>query len=434
MMKINKLEIENVKRVRALTLEPAQDGLTVIGGKNGEGKTSVLDAIAWALGGDKYRPAHAQREGSVIPPVLRVELSNGVIVERKGKNSALTVTDPRGEKAGQSLLDAFVEKLALDLPRFMAQSSKEKADTLLKIIGVEEELRALRLQEQQIYNKRHAIGQIADQKAKFAKEQISYPNVPPEPVAASELILQQQDILIRNGQNQLKREKEKQIAIKRDQDIDKHRQLLNQMADLNEKIIQQEVLLKQNDKDWDIAKKDALDLRDESTAELENNIRGVEEINRKVRANLDKDKAQEDAREYTANYEVLSAEIDQTREAIMALLAGADLPLPELGVDDQGELTYKGFSWGDMSSSEQLRVATAIVRKLNPQCEFVLIDKLEQMDVDTMKEFGAWLEAEKLQAICTRVSTGAECSLIIEDGMAAITPDIKTQKWEEGKF
>ena len=62
MVKITKLEAENIKRVRAVTMEPAQNGLTVIGGRNGQGKTSVLDAIIWGLGGDKYRPSHAQRE------------------------------------------------------------------------------------------------------------------------------------------------------------------------------------------------------------------------------------------------------------------------------------------------------------------------------------------------------------------------------------
>ena len=71
-VKINKLEIENVKRVRALTLEPGQNGLTVIGGRNGQGKTSVLDAISWALGGDRHRPTQPQREGSVVPPSIRV--------------------------------------------------------------------------------------------------------------------------------------------------------------------------------------------------------------------------------------------------------------------------------------------------------------------------------------------------------------------------
>ena len=66
-------------------------------------------------------------------------------------------------------------------------------------------------------------------------------------------------------------------------------------------------------------------------------------------------------------------------------------------------MTYKGQKWDNMSGSEQLKVATAIVRKLNPNCGFVLIDKLEQMDVNTLKEFGQWIENEGLQAIATRV-------------------------------
>ena len=417
-MKINKLEIENVKRVRALSLEPAAQGLTVIGGKNGAGKTSVLDAIAWALGGDKYRPANAAREGSIIPPMLRVELSNGIIVERKGKNSALTVTDPRGEKAGQSLLDAFVEKLALDLPRFLSQNSKEKADTLLKIIGVEAQLTKLRTQEQRLYSQRHAIGQIADQKEKYAQEMQSYAGAPEELVSVSELIQRQQTILARNGENQQKR---RRLA-----------QYQNEVNHLAQQMQELAVKLEEAKKNRDIAATSAQDLHDESTAALEDSIQHVEEINRQVRANLDKERAIEDAQVQRSEYLKLSDEINKIRQAALDLLTGADLPLPELGVNDSGELTYKGFTWGDMSSAEQLRVATAIIRKLNPKCEFVLIDKLEQMDVDTMKEFGAWLEREGFQAICTRVSIGAECSLVIEDGMTADTDATKT--WKEGEF
>ncbi len=83
-IKINKLEIENVKRVKAVKMEPTANGLTVVGGRNNQGKTSVLDSIAWALGGDKYRPSEAQREGSVIPPHLHIVLNNGLVVERSG--------------------------------------------------------------------------------------------------------------------------------------------------------------------------------------------------------------------------------------------------------------------------------------------------------------------------------------------------------------
>ena len=143
-MKINKLEIENVKRVKAVAIEPAASGLTIIGGKNNQGKTSVLDAIAWALGGDKYRPSQAQRNDSVIPPNLHIVMNNGLIVERKGKNSALKVTDPEGKKGGQQLLNEFVEQLALDLPKFMEAPDKEKAQTLLQIIASDLSLRGLK--------------------------------------------------------------------------------------------------------------------------------------------------------------------------------------------------------------------------------------------------------------------------------------------------
>lgn len=104
---------------------------------------------------------------------------------------------------------------------------------------------------------------------------------------------------------------------------------------------------------------------------------------------------------------------------------------------ENGELTYNGAKWDCMSGSEQLRVAAAIVRKLNPECGFVLMDKLEQMDIETLNEFGQWLEAEGLQAIATRVSTGGECSIIIEDGyVKGELPEAPAENktWKAGTF
>lgn len=424
-IKINKLEIENVKRVKAVRIEPTANGLTVIGGNNRQGKTSVLDAIAWALGGEKYRPSEPQRDGSVLPPTLHIVMSNGLVVERKGKNSDLKVIDPDGRKGGQQLLNEFVEQLALDLPKFMQSSSKEKAQTLLQIIGVGAQLAELERQEQELYNRRHAIGQIADQKKKFAKEQPYYPDAPKEPVSASELIKQQQDILARNGENGRKRQN---LSF-----------LEGQAADIQRKI--DELLDKQKGilADLEIARKSALDLHDESTEELENNIRDIEDVNRKVRANLDKDKAEQDAQEHENQYNVLTGEINDVRQNKMDLLKGVELPLPGLSVED-GELTYNGYQWDNISGSDQLKVSTAIVRKLNPKCGFVLLDKLEQMDLNTLQEFGSWLEAEGLQAIATRVSTGDECSIIIQDGEAvgvgaSGTPVTQQpQNWKAGEF
>ena len=418
MVKINSLEIENVKRVKAVKLEPAENGITIIGGNNGQGKTSILDAIAWALGGDRFKPTEPKREGSVVPPYLHITLSNGLVVERKGENGTLKVIDPDGNKGGQQLLNEFVEALALNLPKFMQASSKEKADTLLKIIGVGDKLYELETEEDKLYNNRRAIGQIADQKDKFAKEMPIYSGVPAEPITALELIKQQQEILARNGENQRKREQAERY----------NRELAQAQINFDNA----KKALEQAEQNAIIARKSAENLIDESTAELERNIGEIEQLNAKIRANLEKEKAEIEAEEYRKQYDDLTERIEGLRQAKRDLLNGADLPLEGLSVD-KGELTYNGYHWDNMSASEQLKISTAIIRKLNPQCGFVLMDKLEQMDTATLAEFGRWLESEGLQVIATRVSTGDECSIIIEDG--CVTPSANNAtKWKAGTF
>lgn len=416
-VKISEFQIENVKRIKAVDYEPSQSGLTVIGGRNNQGKTSVLDSIAWALGGDKFKPSKAQRDGSVIPPYLKVTLSNGIVVERKGKNSSLKVIDPSGNKAGQQLLNDFVESFALNLPKFMESNSAEKAKTLLQIIGVGDALTELEREETSKYNQRHSVGLVADQKKKYAQEMIHYDDVPDEIISASELIKQQQQILLENAENKKKRDRLSSL-IKRKNELESE---LAQVAS-----------------DLDIAQTDAKDLEARSTAELEKSIENIDMLNAKIRSNLDKEKAEEDARNFQRQYDELTGEIEDLREAKKKLLDNADLPLPELSVSE-GEITYKGMKWDNMSGSDQLKVATAIIRKLNPNCGFVLMDKLEQMDNETLSEFALWLEKENLQVIATRVSTGDECSLIIEDGyrkgnQSYSTDTVQAPKFQKGVF
>ena len=433
-VKIASLELENVKRIKAVRLVPTEKGLTVIGGNNGQGKTSVLDAIAWALGGDRYRPSSPERDGSVVPPRIRIVLNNGLVVERAGKNSALRVTDPTGHRGGQQLLNSFVEELALNLPKFMEASGKEKADTLLKIIGVGDQLYLLENKEKQLYNQRLTIGRIADQKAKYAKEMPFYDGVPETPVSAMELIQRQQEILLRNAENQKKRSRAQELA----QELRQTEKTLEDQTDrlrrLLEEQTQTQYKLDRLRENLQEARRTAQELRDESTAQLEADLQNIDAINIKVRANLDREKAEAEAQGYSRQYDALTEELEKTRQEKYELLHGARMPLEELSVED-GELTYRGKRWDGMSGSEQLKVSAAIVRELNPRCGFVLLDKLEQMDLSTLQEFGAWLEKENLQAIATRVSTGGECSVIIEDGSTQAEPLPEIGKtWKEGVF
>jgi len=417
---IASIQIENVKSVKAFHLRPTPSGLTIVGGKNGQGKTSVLDAIAWALGGAKREPSKPQRNGSMATPSIALTLSNGLRVERKGKNASLSVLDPSGARAGQSLLDAFVSEFALDLPKFMQASSRDKAKILLQILGIGDQLTAFDEAEKRLYNERHSIGQIKLAKEKYASELPEYADAPAEALSISALLQQQQATLAANGENQRKRDQKERI----EQGLAHCR--VN-IADLEKTLADLRRSEAQYLADLEIAQRAAADIQDESTAEIERQIAEFESINSRVAANQQKQQAQDDAEQYAAQYDALHSEIETVRAQRLALLADAPLPLPGLTVQD-GELLYNGQAWDCMSGSEQLRVAVAIVRRLKPDCAFVLMDKLEQMDLDTLAEFGAWLQVEGLQVIATRVSTGDECSIVIEDGLPAgkSYADVKT--------
>jgi len=403
---INSFEIENTKRVEAVSLDCTGSALTVIGGRNGAGKTSVLDAIAYALGGEKFRPSQIQRTGAEALPEIKVTMSNGLVVTRKGKNSALMVTDPQGMRGGQALLNAFVEQLALDLPKFLALPAAGKAGALLKIVGVGDELAEIDEREKGLFDRRRDIGRDADRAAAHAESLPTCPGAVAVDVAGllakRQQIVREQDAHAAAVDDANRAEWQAKSALAELQEVAaKLAQLQKRLATLDAARVEAEK---------------AVPVAPTSTDEIDQQLADAAKANAEARAEADRLAAVAAADELAASRFQLSHEIDVVRSARVALLDGADLPLPGLTVVE-GELIYNGQAWDCMSGAEQLRVATAIVRKLNPECGFVLVDRLEQMDFETLREFGDWASSEGLQIIATRVSTGEECSIIIDDGV-----------------
>ena len=422
-VKIASLELENVKRIHAVELEPAQDGLTVIGGKNAQGKTSVLDAIAWALGGDKMKPADPNRKGGATPARLRVELSNGIVVERKGKNGSLHVTDTTGKKAGQQLLNDFISQLALNIPRFMNGSDADKATALLQTLGIDAELAKIDGSIRATFQDRQLVGRDAKAKRAHAEKLPHHEDAPAAPVSAAELIQGQQAILARNGEK-LKAKQDAEDTAKKAEFARTAVSASNmRVADLEQQLKEARAELARRTKEAEEAEEKAKVLAQstaelvlESTEEIEASIANIETINNKVRDNQAKAEADAEALCVEQEYDGLTQKLEDLRAKRRGLLDGAPLPLPELSIDDEGALTYKDHTWGDMSGAEQLVVATAIVRATKPECGFVLVDKLEQFDTDELKKFGEWAKGEGLQIIGTRVATDDSCTVVIVDG------------------
>ena len=433
-MKLISLETANFKRIKAVRINFTENGLTVIGGRNGQGKTSVLDAIAFALGGGKRKPSNMRREGSVGDTFIRIETDSGLVIERKGKDASLTVTDSEGKRSGQALLDTLVSDLAIDLPKFHNARSSEKARMLMGAITIpegvaekygfpsgtplDEMLDRLEKDEKSKYETRTVVGRQEDQKRKAAADMPWHEDAPKEPVSVSDLIRQQQEVLARNGAKQSAKDQ-----------LDQNRRLLEDFIEQKNRLALQLESVDTSIKNIKslIADAENKDFELESTAELEAQIADFEETNRKVNENVERLRREADADALAEQYASLTHEIEDIRARRLKLLEEADFPIEGLSVED-GELKYDGKSWDCMSGSQQLIVDCAIASRMNPECRFVLLDKMEQLDIDTLKEFGEWLEGHGLQCIATRVSTNAdgECSIVIEDGTVEEDVVVKT--------
>lgn len=407
---ITSFEVENVKRVKAVRLAPSETGLTLIGGDNGQGKTSVIEALMGALGGDAYK--QPVREGA-DKGVVKVTLSNGIEVKRvytAAGGSRLEVVDPSGKRGGQQLLQAFISPFALDIATFMEAPDKKKAEILLKVIGVnpqpfEERIRTLEAD-------RLLKGRERD-RAKGNAESLPYfEDVGDEKLDGNAISAQMTEALQHNA-----RIRQASADVQAAKDRMELAEIRRKQAEeaLEKAVVAQD--------EASAAHRDALEKaatagQPVDTQAVSAKLQEVTEINEKVAANLSRKAAQELHVQLADEYKSISQEIEGVREELRSLLEGAELPYPGLGVSD-GVLEYNGRPWSTLSESERLILATAVSRAVLPTCKFVLIDGMERMDRKTLKTFTAWLVAQGLQAIGTRVGADGENTIIIEDGEVA---------------
>lgn len=403
-VRIISLEFEHLKRVDEVHLEIG-DALTVIGGDNAQGKSSILDGIKWCLGGDRFKPSKPVKDGEE-PGTQKVTLSNGWIVERYGKNGSLRVTTKDGRMGGQTLLKEFIGQFALDLQSFMDMTDKEKAKELLKLIGVD--LTELDELERTKYQERTEAGASAKRLKAYADGLTKHADAPAEEVSVGDLTAKVQAGLTHNQNGQ----RAKQLADDMLVAINGMESEVKELEAQLEKRLRELAAMKDRKKVLDV---DVKAFKPVDIASLQQQMAEAETINRMVRDNQKYESAQMEAAVAADAHAALEVEISEIREARMSMLSEAKMPLEGLGIEDE-KLTYKGQFWDNMSHSEQLRVATAISSALNPKCGFVLIDKIEAMDIPTLKAFGKYCAEVGLQAITTRVSTGSECTFIIESG------------------
>lgn len=408
-MQIVKLQAENVKRLRAVEVHP-NGSLVVVGGKNGNGKSSLLDSIMMALAGKQALPSKPVRDGE-DGATITIELDEDFIITRKIKPDGTSTVEVRSKSGAkypspQALLDSFSARFTFDPLKFKAMKPLEQAEILKQILGLDfsehDRERAAIYEQRTIINRsvRDMEGQIGTMKA--------HADVPADEVTVAALA-EELDAARQQNANRQRMESELSVIdgrrVTTSSRITALRKELEALEAVVPVIVAEYADLK--------SRYDAQPVVE--TAALQEKIRTAEETNRKVRENKARRQVVESLALKREESEKLTKWIDSIDEDKKSQLESAAFPVPGMSVDDSA-VVLNGIPFDQLSAAEQLRISVAIGLALNPKLKVLLIRDGSLLDEENLKLVAELAEAHGAQVWMERVGDGDEVAVVLEDG------------------
>jgi len=391
-MKIIRLTASNFKRLVAVEIKP--DGHVVtITGKNGAGKSCVLDAIPAALGGKAASPKKPIRDGETKAVVV-LETEKYVITRQfTGAGSHLEVTTAQGYKVSspQALLNTFVGDIAFDPLAFIRQTEKQQRQILIELLGVD-----LGAHDAEIEKCRSYRAELLAEKKRRSDELAQlrkYPDAPAEEVSVAEIAEQLRRVDAHNTTRG-------QLTASLDAMVAKQRDLLAELVSLEKKIAQ--------------AKDTLADTPQQDPSDLRQRLATAEDDNRCVRANRRYDEVAALVEQCTG----LIRESHESLEAAEAAKAGAlaqmKMPVDGLTVTDDG-VAYDGIPLAQVNHAKQLEISMAIQMALNPTLRVMLIDG-NALDTETKQRIEQMAVGQDYQLWVEQTDESGKIGVVIEDG------------------
>ena len=398
-MKIVSLITSNVKRLKAVEITPTGE-LVVIGGRNAQGKSSVLDAIWLALGGGAAAKSTTRpvRDGEDSASVV-LDLGEFIVTRTwSGTKTTLTVASPEGAKFSgpQSVLDALVGRLAFDPLEFTRLSAKAQRDALLGLVDLPFDLALLDEERANLFDERTDVGRRGKAIGDIPAE---VPDIPAKEVSSADIL------------TELWAAREHDRALEAAaQRVTGARTVREQAAAALEAAVAEEEAA--------TAAFDALPEAPAKVAEIEQRLASVDETNRAVRANADAREKRTRKESLAAEYQTLTDKLDWLDKTKADGLAAASFPVPGLGFDETG-VTLEGVPFSQASSAEQIRVSLAMAMSLNPRLKVVHIRDGSLLDADSLALIAGIAAERDYQVWIERVGDADEGAVIIEDGEVA---------------
>jgi DNA repair exonuclease SbcCD ATPase subunit len=407
-MHIIELTAENVKRLKAVTIRPDGRSAVVIGGKNGAGKSSVLDAIVYALGGKKAQPAEPIRHGEKKATVV-ADLGD-LVVRRSITPKGTTVVVERADGARlaspQKVLDELVGKLTFDPLDFTRLDPGERRKTLCKLVGLDtDELDAKR---KAAYDARTTVNRdIKELQARYNAAP-RHKDSPAEPVDVAELTAELRTAHATNAKNDAARRELNELR-------EKGGRVAAEIRELNARLVELTVTLDDIKARGTALRAEVDQLQDEDTESIVAKIESASELNRKHTENETRNALGVRLAELLHDSDKLSTRIAEIDQVKIDSMASAQYPVEGLALTEDG-ITYCGLPFEQASQAQQIAVSTAIGLALNPKLRVLLIRDGSLLDEDSLAAIAKIGADHDAQLWIERVGDGEECSVVIEDG------------------
>lgn len=409
-MKIIKLKAENVKRLQAIEISPDGASMVIVGGRNGQGKTSTLDSIEMALHGGKSIPAKPIRDGALKAQVI-VETDEYTVTRKfTQKGSQLEITAKDGSKVGspQTLLDTLIGKLSFDPLEFSRMKPAEQAATLKAVVGLD--LSKLDQERARKFDERTDINREL-KSVQAQAESIPPKPVPDRPVDAESISAELKAINDAKAANDAKRRALQVNAANRDVLLVRIEKLKAELEGLQRQALDYAQVIEQQEAE-------VAALIDPDEGAIAEKLKGAEAINTEIRRQQQRRELEARALVLKKNADDLTARMAAIDEERAEKLAAAQFPIAGLAFGESG-VTFNGLPFDQCCDSEKLKVSVAMGLALNPQLKVLLIRDGSLLDADSLKLVAEMAETADAQCWIERVSEGAECQIIIEDGMVS---------------
>ena len=412
------LEAENIKKLKAVRIDAGGKDMVVVGGRNAQGKSSLLDSIFMAIGGKAAADAKPVREGAKRGKISVT--TNDLVIERifiEGGGTTLTVKSSEGAKfsSPQAILDKMTSAVAFDPLAFSRLEARKQAETLRKLVGLD--FSAHDAERKRLYDERTLVNRDA---AKLTTVRDAIPidlaNYEYDPAAIDKLTAEIADASNTNAANA--RARAEKYYLERDANNAR-----NECRRLRE----------------------ALEKAEKKTKDLENILAELEPVPADVdvaglQARLASLKEAKEAHERVEEHRRLSNELRDALDAANALtrqidqidadkrdaLAAADMPVPGLSFDE-GEVIYQGIPFDQLAASEKIHISAAIACALNPTLRVMIIKDGSLLDDDAMAILADIAGKKNVQIWIERVGSDKHTSVVIEDGSVVVAEEEKME-------